>query len=53
MIAIGADDAWFVLSEYGEVEYRIPKSWPVLSETVDDWEEEGFNWTDLAVCLDL
>ncbi|OCK86045.1 hypothetical protein K432DRAFT_377144 [Lepidopterella palustris CBS 459.81] len=48
MVALGADDAWFALSEYGAAAWDIPDGNESLAETWNEWESEGFDWGDLA-----
>jgi hypothetical protein len=47
-IALGAEGAWFALSEYGTVAWDIPEDYEVLAETWEEWEEEELDWSELA-----
>lgn len=55
MVTWGAHDAFFAMSEYGDVAYRLgakeEDEWITWKETVEEWKgEEGFVWSELAVC---
>lgn len=54
MISWGVDDAFFAMSEYGDVKYRLgdktSDEWPTWRETVQEWRnEKGFRWSEVAV----
>lgn len=54
MVSWGLDDAFYAMSEYGDVAYRLgDKSrddWSIWAETVEEWKsEEGFRWSEVAV----
>jgi hypothetical protein len=47
----GLEGAFFAMSEYGDVVYRLGDgdSWEIYQETVEEWKaERGFSWTELA-----
>jgi len=47
----GPEGAFFAMSEYGDVVYRLgdANAWEIYKETVEEWKaEKGFVWTDLA-----
>lgn len=57
----GPDDAFFAMSEYGEVEYHFGEPdddgevyWGIFKETIEEWETEvGFLWSTLSfIALD-
>ncbi|KAF2676406.1 hypothetical protein K458DRAFT_379961 [Lentithecium fluviatile CBS 122367] len=55
MVSWGEQDAFFALSEYGDVVYRLgPRGqedgeWPIWKETIEEWRgEAGFLWSELA-----
>lgn len=52
----GPEGAFFAMSEYGDVVYRLgdEDSWDIYKETVEEWRaEKGFSWSELAfVVLD-
>ncbi|KAF9734196.1 hypothetical protein PMIN01_07099 [Paraphaeosphaeria minitans] len=58
MLTWGPDDAFFAMSEYGDVAYRLgdkrTDDWEIWRETVEDWKaERGFRWSEVAyVALD-
>ncbi|KAF2489272.1 hypothetical protein BU16DRAFT_531596 [Lophium mytilinum] len=47
-VALGAEGAWFALSEYGVVAWDIPEEYEALAETWEEWEEEDLDWSELA-----
>lgn len=59
MVTWGPKNAFFTVSEYGDVAYRLgsnashgelDETWPIFKETVEEWKtEEDFVWSDLAV----
>jgi hypothetical protein len=57
MVSWGEHDAFFAMSEYGNVVYRLDAKggegeWPIWKETVEEWRgEKGFLWSELAVSL--
>ncbi|KAL1594322.1 Phosphatidylglycerol/phosphatidylinositol transfer protein [Paraconiothyrium brasiliense] len=58
MVTWGPDDAFFAMSEYGDVAYRLGdrkrEDWAIWRETVEDWKaERGFRWSEVAyIALD-
>ncbi|KAF1832698.1 hypothetical protein BDW02DRAFT_570787 [Decorospora gaudefroyi] len=56
MVTWGPDGAFFAMSEYGDVVYRLgdSNSWEIYKETVEEWKaEKGFVWSDLVfIALD-
>ncbi|KAF2443195.1 hypothetical protein P171DRAFT_391327 [Karstenula rhodostoma CBS 690.94] len=58
MVSWGPVDAFFAMSEYGDVAYRLGdkkrNDWEIWKETVEDWKaEKGFRWSEVAyVALD-
>lgn len=56
MVNWGPDGAFFAMSEYGNVVYRLgdADAWDIYRETVEEWKaEKGFLWSDLAfIALD-
>jgi hypothetical protein len=51
MVTWGSDGAFFTMSEYGNVVYRLGDgdAWEIYKETVEEWKaEKGFLWTHLA-----
>ncbi|KAH6612058.1 hypothetical protein C7974DRAFT_90569 [Boeremia exigua] len=55
LVTWGPEGAFFALSEYGDVVYRLGDgdSWEMYSETVEEWKSEaGFAWSEIA-CLAL
>ncbi|KAJ4359911.1 Phosphatidylglycerol/phosphatidylinositol transfer protein [Didymosphaeria variabile] len=58
MVTWGPDDAFFAMSEYGDVAYRLGdkkrEDWATWRETVEDWKaERGFRWSEVAyIALD-
>lgn len=51
MVTWGPDGAFFTMSEYGNVVYRLGDNdaWEIYKETVEEWKlEKGFLWTDLT-----
>ncbi|KAF2261244.1 hypothetical protein CC78DRAFT_583888 [Lojkania enalia] len=55
IVTWGRKDAFFAMSEYGEIGYQLgtvdagDETWPIYKETVEDWaSEKGFSWDDLA-----
>jgi hypothetical protein len=52
----GPEGAFFAMSEYGDVVYRLgdEDSWDIYKETVEEWKaEKGFSWSELAfIALD-
>lgn len=51
MVTWGPDGAFFTMSEYGNVVYRLGDGdmWEIYKETVEEWKtEKGFLWTDLV-----
>ncbi|KAF2188693.1 hypothetical protein K469DRAFT_724582 [Zopfia rhizophila CBS 207.26] len=55
-VTLGKQNAFFAMTEYGEVEYYhgyseapLDHKWPIYEETVEDWTSEaGFDWSNLA-----
>lgn len=56
MVTWGPEGAFFAMSEYGDVVYRLgdEDSWEIYKETVEEWKaEKGFSWSELAfIALD-
>lgn len=56
MVTWGPEGAFFAMSEYGDVVYRLgdEDSWEIYKETVEEWKaEQGFSWSELAfIALD-
>ncbi|KAF2877560.1 hypothetical protein BDV95DRAFT_559558 [Massariosphaeria phaeospora] len=60
IVTWGPQEAFFAMSEYGDVVYRLGsrtqtgEAWPIFKETVEEWKAEAeFHWSDLAyVSLD-
>lgn len=56
MVTWGLEGAFFTMSEYGNVVYRLGDgdAWEIYKETVEEWKaEKGFLWTSLAfIALD-
>ena len=56
MVTWGPEGAFFAMSEYGDVVYRLgdPAAWDIYKETVEEWKaERGFLWSELAfIALD-
>ncbi|KAF1843509.1 uncharacterized protein K460DRAFT_418562 [Cucurbitaria berberidis CBS 394.84] len=56
IVTWGPEGAFFAMSEYGNVVYRLGDgdAWEIYKETVDEWKaEKGFLWSDLAfIALD-
>jgi len=56
MVTWGPEGAFFAMSEYGDVVYRLgdPAAWEIYKETVEEWKaERGFLWSELAfIALD-
>lgn len=58
MVAWGLDDAFFAMSEYGDVAYRVgdrtTDEWSIWRETVEEWKAEtAFRWSEVAyIALD-
>ncbi|KAA8622367.1 hypothetical protein PtrSN002B_004577 [Pyrenophora tritici-repentis] len=56
MVTWGPEGAFFAMSEYGDVVYRLgdPDAWDIYKETVEEWKaERGFLWNELAfIALD-
>ncbi|KAI4697812.1 uncharacterized protein J4E84_000945 [Alternaria hordeiaustralica] len=51
IVTWGPEGAFFAMSEYGDVVYRLGdlNAWEIYKETVEEWKaEKGFVWTDLA-----
>ncbi|KAI4693111.1 uncharacterized protein J4E88_001482 [Alternaria novae-zelandiae] len=51
IVTWGPEGAFFAMSEYGDVVYRLgdANAWEIYKETVEEWKaEKGFVWTDLA-----
>jgi hypothetical protein len=51
MVTWGPEGAFFTMSEYGNVVYRLGDgdAWAIYKETVEEWKaEKGFLWTDLV-----
>lgn len=51
IITWGPEGAFFAMSEYGDVVYRLGNgsSWEIYKETIEEWKaEKGFSWTDLS-----
>jgi len=60
MVSWGEHDAFFAMSEYGDVVYRLgtkggeEDDWPIWKETIEEWRgEAGFLWSELAVCFHI
>lgn len=56
MMSWGPEDAFFAMSEYGDVAYRLGDKtrddWSIWKETVEDWKsEKGFRWSECAVSV--
>lgn len=54
MISWGTEGAFFAMSEYGDVVYRLGNgdSWEIYKDTVEEWKgEKGFQWSELAVSI--
>jgi hypothetical protein len=56
IVTWGPEGAFFAMSEYGDVVYRLGDSnaWEIYKETVEEWKtEKGFVWSDLSfIALD-
>jgi hypothetical protein len=56
MVTWGPKGAFFAMSDYGNVIYRLGDhdSWAIYAETVEEWKaEKGFSWNALAfIALD-
>jgi hypothetical protein len=56
MVTWGPESAFFAMSEYGDVVYRLgdDDAWEIYKETVEEWKaEKGFVWADLCfIALD-
>ena len=56
IVTWGPEGAFFAMSEYGDVAYRLgdEDSWDIYKETVEEWKvEEGFSWSELGfIALD-
>lgn len=56
IVTWGPEGAFFAMSEYGDVVYRLgdEDSWEIYKETVEEWKaERGFSWSELAfIALD-
>ena len=56
IVTWGPEGAFFAMSEYGDVVYRLgdEDSWDIYKETVEEWKvERGFSWGELAfIALD-
>jgi hypothetical protein len=56
IVTWGPEGAFFCMSEYGDVVYRLgdDDSWEIYTETIEEWKaEKGFQWNDLAfIALD-
>ena len=56
IVTWGPESAFFAMSEYGDVVYRLgdEDSWDIYKETVEEWKvERGFSWGELAfIALD-
>ncbi|KAF1925240.1 uncharacterized protein M421DRAFT_424042 [Didymella exigua CBS 183.55] len=56
IVTWGPEGAFFAMSEYGDVVYRLGDgdSWEIYKETVEEWKaEKGFSWSELAfIALD-
>ncbi|KAF2999816.1 Phosphatidylglycerol/phosphatidylinositol transfer protein [Curvularia kusanoi] len=56
IVTWGPEGAFFAMSEYGDVVYRLgdEDSWEIYKETVEEWKaEKGFAWNELAfIALD-
>lgn len=56
MVTWGPEGAFFTMSEYGNVVYRLgdEDSWAIYKETIEEWKaEKGFLWTHLSfIALD-
>ncbi|KAF2623635.1 hypothetical protein BU25DRAFT_349499 [Macroventuria anomochaeta] len=56
IVTWGPEGAFFAMSEYGDVVYRLgdEDSWDIYKETVEEWKaEKGFSWSELAfIALD-
>jgi hypothetical protein len=51
IVTWGPEGAFFTMSEYGNVVYRLGDgdAWEIYKETVEEWKaEKGFLWTDLT-----
>lgn len=51
LVTWGAEGAFFAMSEYGDVVYRVgeEESWEIFIETVEEWKAEaGFKWSEVA-----
>ncbi|KAL6711045.1 Phosphatidylglycerol/phosphatidylinositol transfer protein [Coniothyrium glycines] len=51
MVTWGPEGAFFAMSEYGDVVYRLGDgdSWDIFKETVEEWKgEKGFSWSEIA-----
>lgn len=51
IVTWGPNGAFFAMSEYGNVVYRLGDGnvWEIYKETVEEWKaEKGFLWTDLT-----
>jgi hypothetical protein len=51
LVTWGPEGAFFTMSEYGNVVYRLGDgdAWEIYQETVEEWKtEKGFLWSDLA-----
>ncbi|KAF2656106.1 hypothetical protein K491DRAFT_692304 [Lophiostoma macrostomum CBS 122681] len=51
IVTWGFGEAYFAISEYGEVKYEtgLERSWIIFEETVEEWEAEAkFEWSNLA-----
>ncbi|KAF1960861.1 hypothetical protein CC80DRAFT_266203 [Byssothecium circinans] len=54
MVTWGESDAFFAMSEYGDVAYRVggkagERRWEIWKETVEEWRgEAGFVWSEVA-----
>jgi hypothetical protein len=56
IVTWGAEGAFFAMSEYGDVVYRLGdgNAWEIYQETIEEWKaEKGFVWSDLSfIALD-
>lgn len=56
IVTWGPEGAFFAMSEYGDVVYRLgdEDAWDIYKETVEEWKaEKGFLWSNLAfIALD-
>ena len=56
IVTWGSEGAFFAMSEYGDVVYRLgdEDSWAIYKETIEEWKgENGFSWSELAfIALD-